>query len=276
MTLTNQSDNDSVFNAFNTFLTDSNEDANSILDFDDAFYKNELKKQRQKRKNGPDRVQILAEEYQKTKNPRLWTTIHNTLWKGLVAHCYQVTKNYAIAEDTAAEIMMRAFERIDEYNPEISKFSTWVWMMGFRQSLRDNVIESRHPFAISKIIENADISTVVCDEKRNQFGLDYYGDMYEQDVDINEHLYEISVKTLYDTSINEIQNIKKDITREVLKMKLIDNCTIREIGIKLKLTESNVKNHLYQGKREIADKIKKNYPELYDTYVETGYIIYQN
>lgn len=260
--------------SFNTFLND--EETSTIFDFDEAIHLAELKKQRQKRKSGPDTVQILAEEYQKTKNQKLWTTIHNSLWKGLVAHCYQVTKNYAIAEDTAAEIMMRAFERIDEYKPEISKFSTWVWMMGFRQSLRDNVIESRNPSAISKIIENADITNICSEEKRNQFNLEYYGDMYEQDIELNEELYDISVQTLYDASINAIKNIKKDITRQVLEMKLIDNCTIKEIGTKLNLTESNVKNHLYQGKREIADKLKKSHPDLYNTYVETGYVIYQN
>lgn len=267
--------NDDFDQSFTTFFNDETDESNDIFDFDEAFKKSELKRQRRARKNGPDTVQLLAEEFQKTKNPRLWTKIFDILWHGLVAHCFQVTRNYAMAEDTALEIMTRAFERIDEYNPEISKFSTWVWMMGFRQALRDHTVESRNPAPISKVIDNADITTVVSDEKRNQFGLDYYGDFYEQDIELNERLYESSVQNLYNTSINAIQNVKKDVTRQVLKMKLIDNCTIKEIGTRLNLTESNVKNHLYTGKREIADQIKKTHPELYNTYVETGYVLYQ-
>lgn len=278
MTETSAALKDAAQKEFSTFIADcktgkTQDSNNNIFDFDDEFAVHEKIRGRQKRKSGPDTVQILAEKYQKTRDQKLWTSIYNQLWHGLVTHCNQVIKNYAMAEDTAAEILLRAYERIDEYNPEISKFSTWVWMMGFRQSLRDNLVESRNPMAISSFAEDADLTTVISKEYKNKLNHDYFGDTFEPDINISEKLYDASVQELYDTSIGAIHNVKSDITRRVLEMKLLENCTIKEIGATLNLTESNVKNHLYKGKREIADQIKKDNPNLYSNYIESKYVI---
>jgi DNA-directed RNA polymerase specialized sigma24 family protein len=87
--------------------------------------------------------------------------------------------------------------------------------------------------------------------------------------------YANSVDKLFDASLNAISSLKPALTQQVVTLKLIDNKTIAEISEMLSMTPSNVKNHLYKGKRMVAESIKnsKDTSEIYNTYIETNHII---
>jgi RNA polymerase sigma factor (sigma-70 family) len=251
------------------------------FDFDLNIAKEQVKENRRKKNGYIDQVQMWAEKFKETHDIQYWNKIYKKLWPGLVAHCYKVTKNKEIAEDVASVIMTRAYDRIDEYDIIKAKFGTWVWCIGFRQACRDLTLERRQPIAISHVIKS--------DESSDDFILlnavhDPLDGESTQDVslggeftDINnvEIEYANSVNKLFDASLNAICSLKPALTQQVVTLKLIDNKTIAEISEMLSMTPSNVKNHLYKGKRMVADAImkSKDTSEIYNTYIETNHII---
>ena len=239
----------------------------------------EIKNSRRKKNGVTDIVQAWAEKFKETHDIRLWEKIQTKLWPGLVAHCYKVTRNYEVAEDVASVILMRAYERIDDYDIMKAKFGSWVWCIGFRQACRDLMLEKRQPAPLSSICNSDDslenyvmgVSVYTTDESKEDItSCGLFAD--REDV---EHGYENSVKVLYDASIVAIQNLTPQTTRDVVTLKLLENKTIAQISTMLNMTPSNVKNHLYKAKKQIADFIKtdKSTSESYHTYIEAGHII---
>lgn len=250
------------------------------FEFDLAIAEEQLKESRRKRNGNVDQVQLWAEEFKRTHDIKYWEKIQKKLWPGLVAHCYKVVKNRELAEDVASVILMRAYERIDSYDIMKAKFGTWVWCIGFRQACRDLVLERRQPVALSTIcgsddsLENYVLGTATSDPDYSPYDDSSIGGAFS-DINAVEVEYESSSHKLYDASINAIQSLKPELTRQVVTLKLLENKTIAQISEELSLTPSNVKNHLYRGKRMVAEKIKtdKTTSEIYNSYLETSHTI---
>lgn len=237
-----------------------------------------IKKARRTKNGNVDTVQQWAEKFKETHDTRYWEKIQKQLWPGLVAHCYKVTRKWELAEDVASVILMRAYERIDDYDIMKAKFGTWVWCIGFRQACRDLIIEKRQPASLSSVasaddgLENYVMGVAVAHESSDE---DTNTNGMFTDVNDVEHGYADSVQTLYDASIAAIKHITPTSTRDVLTLKLLENKTIAQISTMLNMTPSNVKNHLYRGKRQIAEMIKTDNAtsDAYNTYIEAGHII---
>lgn len=240
----------------------------------------EIKAERRLRKNKKDEVQFRVERFKETKNLKDWKYITNRLTKPLIKFLHNYTSNSVLIEDTVAVTFARAYERIDEYDVLKSKFSTWIWMIAYRQCLYDIKMENRIPTVSLDIMDYIEIDSNG-EEANNgdyanrtdttQSSIDYY----IIDNQKTGHILELNAsditRQLYDISINAIEHIDNPTTKEVIKLKIIEDITIREIGEKLQLNTSNVKNHLYKGKRELADSIKKEYPDLCELYLDVLY-----
>jgi RNA polymerase sigma factor (sigma-70 family) len=269
------------------FTEDEEKEINNLtdkftgFDFDLSIAKEQIKESRRKKNGYIDPVQMWAEKFKETHDIQYWNKIYKRLWPGLVNHCYKVTKNKEIAEDVASVIMTRAYDRIDDYDILKAKFGTWVWCIGFRQACRDLTLERRQPVAISSIAtsdETTDdfiLSNAVHDPLDGESSQDVSLGGEFSDINNVETEYANSVDKLFDASLNAISSLKPALTQQVVTLKLIDNKTIAEISEMLSMTPSNVKNHLYKGKRMVAESIKnsKDTSEIYNTYIETNHII---
>lgn len=259
-------------------LRDISFDTNTPEQYEETADEQSIKKARRTKNGNVDTVQKWAEKFKETHDIKYWDKIQKQLWPGLVAHCYKVTKKWELAEDVASVILMRAYERIDDYDIMKAKFGTWVWCIGFRQACRDLIIEKRQPTPLSSVANTDDglenyVMAVASSQDSSDEDTNTNG-MFTDVKDV-EHGYANSVQTLYDASIAAIKCITPISTRDVLRLKLLENKTIAQISTMLKMTPSNVKNHLYRGKRQIAELIKTNNAtsDAYNTYIEAGHII---
>lgn len=62
-------------------------------------------------KSDPDRFDDLVKRYH----------------PGLIIHCEQLVKNRKEAEDIAQEAFVRAYTRLDQFDPARARFSTWLY-----------------------------------------------------------------------------------------------------------------------------------------------------
>lgn len=241
--------------------------------FDDQI-KDELAKiERRKRKSGcPDDIQLMAEEFQKTQNPVMWSKIQNRLYKPLLKFLMDRCPNAMLVEDAVMITFARAYEYMPNYDASKSKFSTWIWTIAYRQLLYDMKIERRietvnisdnfHGEELTP--ENAGLYETK-DSDQTEAAVDYYMvDRHE----IQEESCDSIIKKIYDVSVCAINEIQNPLTRQVVESKIIHNMTIKEISVMLDMNQSNVKNHLYKGKREVIDQIMRDNAELYDLYLD--------
>lgn len=249
-------------------------DDNQPESFDEKVNDNVQKISRRKRKSSPDDVQLIAEQYQKTKDVKLWLRLQERLYRPLLKYINGVTKNQMIAEDAVAQAWARANERIDEYDASKSKFSTWLWTISYRQCLYDMKIDARID-TISYDVEgfaefdNTGDNYIYGGASDNlPSSIDYYIIDNPKTGQITEMNASDIIKKLYDVSVNVIAEIKNPVTKSVIEMKLIKDATIKDISEALDMNQSNVKNHLYKGKSELASKIKREYPDLYELYLD--------
>lgn len=247
----------------------------STTTFDDEIKDEMIRLQRRRRKSAPDDVQIMAEEFQKTKKNELWTKLQDRLYRPLLKYITSMTPNDMLAEDACAITFARAYECIDTYDATKSKFSTWIWTIGYRQCLYDMKIERRietvSMSGLNYVEEVTPENTGVYENTNGDAGtdelhIDYY--MIDSKGNIDQNSCDTIIKKIYDVSLNAINDIQNPITKQVVESKIVHNMTIKEISVLMDMNQSNVKNHLYKGKREIVDSIRRDNADLYDLYLD--------
>lgn len=242
--------------------------------FDDHVKNVVVKMERRQRKSAPDDIQLMAESYQKTHDPRTWQHLQERLYKPLLKYLMTMTSNTFLAEDACAFTFVQAYKYIDEYDPSKSKFSTWVWTIGYRNLLYDMKIERRletvsmNTLGYVEEVTTENEGSYDSDSRSDEMSIDYY---MVEDMKIEPMSCDTVIRKIYDVSINAINDIENPITKQVVESKIVNNMTIKEISIMMNMNQSNVKNHLYKGKQELAYTIKKENPDLYDLYLDAMY-----
>lgn len=213
-------------------------------------------------------INILADEivneYLTTRSDKSWQQLQEFFWYGVKDFAHKFVKNWDDAYDMTIETFINALTKIDSYDPEKSKFSTWLWTicknncLGFiKNNQRMTMVDND----ISDIYDSEMFSTSY---GQNLTSLDYSlnnnGEIERVDIDD-------VCKELYNVSVNEMHNIG-GIAGQILEMKLIKNMKIREIAVELHMNESTIKNYLYKNKENLARILKINHKNLVESYYD--------
>ena len=73
-----------------------------------------------------DRIETTALAEVRAGNHDSYRILVERYHRGLVQHCYNVTRDLALAEDIAQEAFVRAHDKLAQYN-EAYAFSTWLY-----------------------------------------------------------------------------------------------------------------------------------------------------
>ncbi len=254
-------------------MNDENQEIDVLLNVTDEEIQESMKlAEKAERKAGRPKKKIniqadaLVNDFLATKSEKSWTALQEFFWYGIKQYAFGFVKNNDDAYDMTIETFINAFNKIDSYDPNVAKFSTWLWTI-----CRNNCLGFIKNQTKLNIVDN-DIADIYDSEMVNR-SQSYIQNISEFENGVFNGAEFISsdfsdiTKELYDVSVAEMSHIP-GIGGKILHMKLVDGKKIREIADELSMNESTVKNYLYRGKENLKRILTINHKDLVDTYVD--------
>lgn len=254
-------------------VNEENQEIDALFNVSDAeIQESMLLGEKAKRKAGRPKKKIniqadaLVADFLATKSAKTWTALQEFFWYGIKQYAFGFVKNNEDAYDMTIETFINAFNKIDSYDPNVAKFSTWLWTI-----CRNNCLGFIKNQTKLNIVDN-DIADIYDSEiiNRSQSYIQNISE-FENGVfngsEFTSSDFSDVTKELYDVSVAEMSHIP-GIGGKILHMKLVDGKKIREIADELSMNESTVKNYLYRGKENLKRILSINHKDLVDTYVD--------
>ena len=254
-------------------VNDENQEIDALFNVSDAEIQESMRlAEKAERKAGRPKKKIniqadaLVADFLATKSAKTWTALQEFFWYGIKQYAFGFVKNNEDAYDMTIETFINAFNKIDSYDPNVAKFSTWLWTI-----CRNNCLGFIKNQTKLNIVDN-DIADIYDSEiiNRSQSYIQNISE-FENGVfngsEFTSSDFSDVTKELYDVSVAEMSHIP-GIGGKILHMKLVDGKKIREIADELSMNESTVKNYLYRGKENLKRILSINHKDLVDTYVD--------
>ena len=254
-------------------VNEENQEIDALFNVSDAEIQESMRLgEKAERKAGRPKKKIniqadaLIADFLATKSEKTWTALQEFFWYGIKQYAFGFVKNNEDAYDMTIETFINAFNKIDSYDPNVAKFSTWLWTI-----CRNNCLGFIKNQSKLNIVDN-DIADIYDSEiiNRSQSYIQNISE-FENGVfngsEFTSSDFSDVTKELYDVSVAEMSHIP-GIGGKILHMKLVDGKKIREIADELSMNESTVKNYLYRGKENLKRILSINHKDLVDTYVD--------
>ena len=254
-------------------VNEENQEIDALFNVSDAEIQESMRLgEKAERKAGRPKKKIniqaeaLVADFLATKSEKTWTALQEFFWYGIKQYAFGFVKNNEDAYDMTIETFINAFNKIDSYDPNVAKFSTWLWTI-----CRNNCLGFIKNQTKLNIVDN-DIADIYDSEiiNRSQSYIQNISE-FENGVfngsEFTSSDFSDVTKELYDVSVAEMSHIP-GIGGKILHMKLVDGKKIREIADELSMNESTVKNYLYRGKENLKRILSINHKDLVDTYVD--------
>lgn len=254
-------------------MNEENQEIDALFNVSDAEIQESMRlAEKAERKAGRPKKKIniqadaLVADFLATKSAKSWTALQEFFWYGIKQYAFGFVKNNEDAYDMTIETFINAFNKIDSYDPNVAKFSTWLWTI-----CRNNCLGFIKNQTKLNIVDN-DIADIYDSEiiNRSQSYIQNVSE-FENGVfngsEFTSSDFSDVTKELYDVSVAEMSHIP-GIGGKILHMKLVDGKKIREIADELSMNESTVKNYLYRGKENLKRILSINHKDLVDTYVD--------
>lgn len=254
-------------------VNEENQEIDALFNVSDAEIQESMRlAEKAERKAGRPKKKIniqadaLVADFLATKSAKTWTALQEFFWYGIKQYAFGFVKNNEDAYDMTIETFINAFNKIDSYDPNVAKFSTWLWTI-----CRNNCLGFIKNQTKLNIVDN-DIADIYDSEiiNRSQSYIQNVSE-FENGVfngsEFTSSDFSDVTKELYDVSVAEMSHIP-GIGGKILHMKLVDGKKIREIADELSMNESTVKNYLYRGKENLKRILSINHKDLVDTYVD--------
>lgn len=254
-------------------MNEENQEIDALFNVSDAEIQESMRlAEKAERKAGRPKKKIniqadaLVADFLATKSAKTWTALQEFFWYGIKQYAFGFVKNNEDAYDMTIETFINAFNKIDSYDPNVAKFSTWLWTI-----CRNNCLGFIKNQTKLNIVDN-DIADIYDSEiiNRSQSYIQNVSE-FENGVfngsEFTSSDFSDVTKELYDVSVAEMSHIP-GIGGKILHMKLVDGKKIREIADELSMNESTVKNYLYRGKENLKRILSINHKDLVDTYVD--------
>lgn len=198
-------------------------------------------------------VQSLALDFIEKKDNITYTALINRLKPGLYSFIYRYMQDPDMINEVMAQTFISAWEKIDQYNSQFN-FSTWIYAiakneaLGQLRTMNKTVSHDKLVAANSKML--SDKTPTV------EMEIELYGPVGDE-----------VIKQLYDASLAMIKSLPEPY-KTVMVEREIKQKPLTDIADSLGWNISTVKTRLRKARKEIADEVKKHYPNLLETYLE--------
>lgn len=235
----------------------------------DASIAQELKKQERALTDDLDNLALafIANPSEKTFGP-----IYKRMRFGLRKFAYRYLSSLELADEMVLITFEKIWQKYDQFNPEIAKFSTWVYNI-LRYECLGYLNRKSGQNYVDNDINDLYASTAFNDGNNCEMPSENFEVIGN---DIRMLSREEILMRVYDASIKEI-NMLPDNLKLIMTEKLIKNKKLEEVAAEQNIPVSSVKNWLRSGRLKIREKFKTDYKDLYELYLdvagETGYLL---
>jgi len=278
-----------------------NPDDVSVFDIDEDSVPTEKVMSKKKKKDLS--INEAAEKFLENPNDKTFGVLWERSWWGLRQKIHEIVSDNDMVEEIAIATLQKVWQKRDQYNKDVAKFSTWMYRicineaLGYRlkkqaQRCVDNDISELY----AKTIFQQGQSDAFCDDA------DKYHDKFSRDEtgDIRMLDYEGIISNMVDTSVNIINSMKDTRVKICMVEKnrsvfvpvieaninkyggLLDllkkepkweenkheNQKLEDISAKYSFPLSSVKNWLHKGKLDLDKAMKSKNSDLYEMWLD--------
>lgn len=219
----------------------------------------------------------LVKDFLNNPTHENFNSLFERFYYGLKKYAYNIVKDFDCASDMVITTFEIAWDKWKTYDPNKAEFSTWLYticrnncLLYKKERKKANIIDQDINDCYDIVIANGNTTNGGATISTNIDAFINPNDDFivdgNKDIEMIDK-YDVMEK-MCDASVNEIKNIKDKKTVTILEEKLLNNKKIKEIAVQLNENESNIKNRLYAGKRELSQILQSKYADLYDLYRE--------
>jgi RNA polymerase sigma-70 factor, ECF subfamily len=196
-------------------------------------------------------IQSIALDFLKNKNNKTFTRLVNRIRPGLYSYAYNFVKDKDIANDVVSQTFISIWEKIEQYKTEFN-FSTWAYTIAKHECF--GILRNKN-----KILSY--------DKYMNNHSklLQLYNPVFNMNTECLGLDKENMTQKLYDASISAIKELDEPY-KSVMIEREINQKQLNEIAKDLNMNLSTVKTRLRKGRKDIAEKLYKKYPDIIDSY----------
>lgn len=198
-------------------------------------------------------IQNTALDFVDKRDNTTFSELIKRMKPGLTSFVYRYIQDYDLINEVISQTFISIWEKVDQYNKKYN-FSTWAYAIAKNEALGQLRVKNK-TLSHEKLTENH--SKLL----KNSSPTD--NPEYEVIGPVGEEL----INQLYDASVKAIHGLAEPyktvmIEREVNKKQL------QVIAEELGWNTSTVKTRLRKARKDIAENVKKSYPDLVDAYTE--------
>lgn len=190
-------------------------------------------------------IQVLAEEFIRTKGEREFTPLYERVKPGVLNHCYTILKDFELAEDAFLNAMSKVWQKIDQYDTDRGNFSTWCYNIARNESLL--LLKSRKRY-ISQTGEEMEYSSAKAEERNPSYdiGEDPLWDFLSGGSDIDD---------VYEQVIDEIKDLP-ELYRDIMIDREINGMKYKDIADKYGIKKRSIATRIRRARTKIRKKME--------------------
>jgi len=198
-------------------------------------------------------IQTLALDFIERKNNSTFEKLIERLKPGLTSFVYKYIQDRDIINEVLSQTFISIWEKIDQYNSKYN-FSTWVYAIAKNE-------------ALGQIrIGNKSLSHETLTQNHSKI-LKLYSSTDHFETEVIGPTGEKLIQELYDASLSAINKLKEPY-KTVMIEREVNRKQLQTIADELGWNTSTVKTRLRKARKDIAENIKKQYPDLVSAYNE--------
>jgi RNA polymerase sigma-70 factor (ECF subfamily) len=198
-------------------------------------------------------VQTTALNFIEKKDNKSFTHLINRLKPGLTSFVYKYIQDTDVINEVLSQTFISVWEKVDQYNSTYN-FSTWVYAIAKNEALGQ--IRNRNKnLSHDKLTENHS-KMLKLYSPTDSFNDEVVGPTGEK-----------LIQQLYDASLNAINGLKEPY-KTVMIEREVNRKQLQTIADELGWNTSTVKTRLRKARKDIANNVRKHYPDLVDAYTE--------
>ncbi len=170
----------------------------------------------------------------------------------LIFYVSQICHDKDLAEDIAIDSFMTALNKIDDFESEKARFSTWLFIIARNMTYHKLNLNKRFISIDSSVDPNSDddsSSTTLKDFLQNEMVEDYNEDSY------------MLVEMKADLMKKNIKNLDKKF-RKVIEMREIEKMQYNDIAVKLNKNLSTIKSQIRNARIKLIDMTKDDFKKI--------------
>lgn len=198
-------------------------------------------------------VQTMALNFLEKRDNQTYSALIKRLRPGLYGFIYKYVKDVDVINEILAQTFISAWEKIDQYDTKYN-FSTWIYAIAKNEAL-GQLRNMSKTVSHDKLVETH-AKILVEHTPTIEMETELFGPVGDE-----------LIKKLYDASISIMHKLPEPY-KTVMIEREINQKQITDIADMLGWNISTVKTRLRKARKDIAENIKKSYPNLLESYLE--------